>query len=87
MWIPVSNLVTQIKCHDDLELVTCRYDVNERMIVDGHFEEHGNTHHPVGLGLQGNEKRIHLTMEKSRQSLGFNIRGGAEYGLGIYVSK
>ena len=50
------------------------------------MEEHGNFHHAVGLGLEGNERRLNLTSGKSG-SLGFNIRGGGEYGLGIYVSK
>ena len=34
------------------------------------------------------ERRINLTFPRGhRDGLGFNIRGGQEYGLGIYVSR
>ena len=34
------------------------------------------------------ERRVNLTVEDTPTGfIGFNIRGGAEYGLGIYISR
>ena len=67
----------------------CRFDTSLNYIVEGDFEEHGTYQNPVGLSFLDGviERRIHLTTSKRNQHLGFNIRGGGEYGLGIYVSK
>ncbi len=52
------------------------------------MESHGHVHAPAGLAyLDGVERRIHLVVHRADQFLGFNIRGGSEYGLCIYVSK
>ncbi len=65
-----------------------RYDVTKNSIVRGEFEEHGVPHHPAGLSyVDGIERHINLAAGSRGQFLGFNIRGGSEYGLGIYVSK
>ena len=66
-----------------------RYDTSTNRVVEGTYEDHGTFHHPLGLSyVEGEiERRIHLNLSHSNQFLGFNIRGGSEYGLGIYVSK
>ena len=58
-------------------------------IVEGNFEDHGMFHSPPGVNYtEIPDRSIALVSPKgSHQFLGFNIRGGSEYGLGIYVSK
>lgn len=66
----------------------CRLDTASGRIVEGEMESHGHVHAPAGLAyLDGVERRIHLVVHRADQFLGFNIRGGSEYGLCIYVSK
>uniref|UniRef100_A0A8D0H2X0 PDZ domain-containing protein n=1 Tax=Sphenodon punctatus TaxID=8508 RepID=A0A8D0H2X0_SPHPU len=56
--------------------------VNRRLIV----EKSGST--PSDSSSEGGLRRIvHLYTTSDDYCLGFNIRGGKEYGLGIYVSR
>eukprot|EP00112_Aurelia_sp_Birch-Aquarium-sp1_P009877 Seg214.2 transcript_id=Seg214.2/GoldUCD/mRNA.D3Y31 product=Whirlin protein_id=Seg214.2/GoldUCD/D3Y31 len=42
----------------------------------------------LNIDNKGTERRINLITEQSKDGfIGFNIRGGCEYGLGIYVSR
>lgn len=61
----------------------CRVDVvNRRLVV----EKSGST--PSESGSEDGLRRIvHLYTTSDDYCLGFNIRGGREFGLGIYVSK
>lgn len=59
----------------------------ERKLISGEFEECGISHHIRGLDVDVPERRINLKFGRSDKTLGFNIRGGREYGLGIYVSR
>lgn len=61
----------------------CRVDlIHRRMVV----EESGHT--PSEVSSDGALRRIvHLYTTSDDYCLGFNIRGGKEFGLGIYVSK
>ena len=60
-------------------------------MIEGKFETHGASHQPPGLRtgpLQGVlERRINLMSAQQGQYLGFNIRGGSEYGLGIFITR
>ncbi|KAK6177951.1 hypothetical protein SNE40_012808 [Patella caerulea] len=55
--------------------------------------KHGNFLHPSSAArksaptYQQNVKVIMLKNDKSSETLGFSIRGGLEYGLGIYISQ
>lgn len=68
---------------------TSWYDIDEGQMLEGSYEDHGTFHYPAGLSFVDGviERRIHLSLTKENQFLGFNVRGGMEYGLGIYVSK
>ncbi|KAH3708217.1 uncharacterized protein LOC127857219 [Dreissena polymorpha] len=66
---------------------TSWYDVHDRRIISGDFEECGISNHIRGLDVDVPERRINLKFGPADRTLGFNIRGGREYGLGIYVSK
>lgn len=56
--------------------------IHRRMVV----EDSGRT--PSEAGSDGALRRIvHLFTTSDDYRLGFNIRGGKEFGLGIYVSK
>lgn len=56
--------------------------VNRRLVV----EKSGST--PSESGSEDGLRRIvHLYTTSDDYCLGFNIRGGREFGLGIYVSK
>lgn len=61
----------------------CRVDlIHRRMVV----EESGRT--PSEASSDSALRRIvHLFTTSDDYCLGFNIRGGKEFGLGIYVSK
>lgn len=61
----------------------CRVDlIHRRMVV----EESGRT--PSEASSDSALRRIvHLFTTSDDYCLGFNIRGGREFGLGIYVSK
>ena len=40
------------------------------------------------LDSDAKERRLNLRIESNKEGfIGFNIRGGLEYGLGIYVSR
>ena len=66
-----------------LHVFVCRVDlIHRRMVV----EESGRT--PSEASSDGALRRIvHLFTTSDDYCLGFNIRGGKEFGLGIYVSK
>ena len=68
---------------------TPRYDTVQRMIVAGEFNDVDPYHAAMGgtrLLSGGDERRVIITLSSNR-CIGFNIRGGMEYGVGIYVSK
>lgn len=69
----------------ELNLPVCYFRVDlihRRMVV----EETGNT--PSEASSDSALRRIiHLYTTSDDYCLGFNIRGGREFGLGIYVSK
>ena len=64
-----------------------RFDVHDRKLVAGEFEECGLTHFIRGLDVDVPERRVNLKFGRNDKTLGFNVRGGKEYGLGIYISK
>ncbi|XP_060553441.1 PDZ domain-containing protein 7-like isoform X3 [Ruditapes philippinarum] len=66
---------------------TSWYDIHDKKLISGEFEECGISHSIRGLDVEVPERRISLKFGKANRGLGFNIRGGREYGLGIYVSK
>ncbi|KAK3589729.1 hypothetical protein CHS0354_021048 [Potamilus streckersoni] len=66
---------------------TAWYDVHEEQIISGDFEECGVMHYIRGLDVDISERRVNLKYARREKTLGFNIRGGSEYGLGIYISK
>lgn len=66
---------------------TSWYDVHNKKLMSGEFEECGISHNIRGLQVEVPERRINLKFGKANRSLGFNIRGGREFSLGIYVSK
>ncbi|KAL4231085.1 PDZ domain containing [Mactra antiquata] len=66
---------------------TAWYDVQSKAIISGDFEECGISNHIRGLDVDVPERRVNLKFGKTNKGLGFNVRGGREYGLGIYVSK
>ena len=70
-----------------LSICFSRYDVHDKKLISGDFEECGMTHFIRGLDVDVPERRINLKFGKNDKTLGFNVRGGKEYGLGIYVSK
>ncbi|CAH1783941.1 unnamed protein product [Owenia fusiformis] len=64
------------------------YDTAQKKIVEGDFEEHGIIHSPASKFLHGyDEKHVNLTVTGGTSFLGFNVRGGSEYGVGLYVSR
>ena len=69
-------------------VVCSRFDVVQKCIVAGTLEEHGQFHTTIAIGyLEGHVNRhVNLTCRHEGEYLGFNIRGGCEYALGIYVS-
>lgn len=56
--------------------------IHRRMVV----EESGRTPSEASSG-SGLRRIVHLYTTSDDYCLGFNIRGGKEFGLGIYVSK
>ncbi|KAL3864570.1 hypothetical protein ACJMK2_006236 [Sinanodonta woodiana] len=66
---------------------TAWYDVHKGQIIAGDFEECGVMHYIRGLDVDISERRVNLKYARREKTLGFNIRGGSEYGLGIYISK
>ncbi|XP_038070767.1 PDZ domain-containing protein 7-like [Patiria miniata] len=68
---------------------TTWFDTVRRKIVAGEFNDIDPSHAAMGgtrLLSRGDERRVIITLS-SRRCIGFNIRGGMEYGVGIYVSK
>ena len=64
--------------------------MTEKKILDGDTIDNQKVHdNPAGLGyVDGVDRRINLAVSsKDGQVLGFNIRGGSEFGLGIYISR
>ena len=66
-----------------------RYDTAEDKVIEGEFEDHSTVHSPAALPYVDGavQRRVHLSIMNEGQFFGFNIRGGSEYGLGIYVSR
>ena len=56
-------------------------------VIEGAMEDHGEIHIPAGLIHNLPDRWIHIHLLHPKHFLGFNIRGGREYGLGIYVSR
>ena len=75
----------QVLC--EFVLLCRRFDVHDRKLVAGEFEECGLTHFIRGLDVDVPERRVNLKFGRNDKTLGFNVRGGKEYGLGIYISK
>ncbi|KAM9424042.1 PDZ domain-containing protein 7-like [Pholidichthys leucotaenia] len=57
--------------------------IHRRMVV----EESGRTPSEASSGSSALQRIVHLYTTSDDYCLGFNIRGGKEFGLGIYVSK
>ena len=75
--------------HDSVVVAVCsRFDVIQNRIVTGMLEEHGKFNSTAAIAhAEGHiNRRINLTCRREGEYLGFNIRGGREYALGIYVS-
>lgn len=53
-------------------------------MVCGEFEKCGSVHYIKGLDMDVPERRVTLV---NNGILGMNIRGGSEFGLGVYVSR
>lgn len=53
-------------------------------MICGELEKFGSVHYIKGLDVDVAERRVTLVNDGV---LGLNIRGGAEFGLGIYVSR
>lgn len=71
-----------------LFFIHCRYDVNERKLIKGKLEDMGSNPDLRALYKERTqERKINMKMTKKGGTMGFNVRGGGEYGLGIYVSK
>lgn len=66
---------------------TSWFDVQKKRIIKGEFEECGILHNIRGLDVDLPERRVSLKFEKTHRTLGFNVRGGKEYGVGIYISR
>ena len=66
----------------------CRFDVVQKRIVTGTLEEHGKFHSTAAIAhVNGHvNRRVNLMCRREGEYLGFNIRGGREYALGVYVS-
>ena len=65
------------------EVLFSRVDlIHRRMVV----EESGRTPSEASSG-SALQRIVHLYTTSDDYCLGFNIRGGKEFGLGIYVSK
>ncbi|XP_056433570.1 PDZ domain-containing protein 7-like [Gadus chalcogrammus] len=57
--------------------------IHKRMVT----EESGRTPSEASASSAGLQRMVHLSTTSDDYCLGFNIRGGKEFGLGIYVSK
>ncbi|ELT97721.1 hypothetical protein CAPTEDRAFT_219656 [Capitella teleta] len=73
---------------------TSWFDVKERRVYGGVYVEHGGLHRPItpgGSQADGKVRRVSLPYKENRKgespSYGFNVRGGGEYGLGLFISK
>ena len=64
---------------------SCRFDTGSRRLVEGELEDHGSMHNLPYINGDS-ERRVNMSLVGG-QCLGFNIRGGSEYGVGIFVSK
>ncbi|XP_064601311.1 PDZ domain-containing protein 7-like [Liolophura sinensis] len=66
------------------------YDTEQQKIVTGDMQEYNSPVSSLGPFLNGiSERRVNLSVKRKelRDGLGFNIRGGSEFGLGIFVSR
>ncbi|XP_060069538.1 uncharacterized protein LOC132549609 [Ylistrum balloti] len=63
------------------------YNSHTRLLMEGEYEEGGGTGYIRGLDADFPERRLTLSISGRHKELGFNIRGGMEYGIGIYISK
>ena len=64
-----------------------RLDCQTRKLTQGDYEEYGSANFFRGIDVDIPERCITLSNVTDDEDLGFNIRGGNEYRLGIYVSK
>lgn len=67
-----------------------RYDTERQEVVTGDMQEYNSPVSSLGPFLNGiSERRVNLSVKRKelRDGLGFNIRGGSEFGLGIFVSR
>ncbi|XP_022339802.2 PDZ domain-containing protein 7-like isoform X3 [Crassostrea virginica] len=62
---------------------TAWFDHEKKTVICGELEKCGSVHYIKGLDVDVPERRVTLVNDGV---LGLNIRGGAEFGLGIYVS-
>ncbi|XP_061184785.1 uncharacterized protein LOC133192790 [Saccostrea echinata] len=62
---------------------TAWFDHEKKTVICGEFEKSGASHYIKGLDMDIPERRVTLINDGV---LGLNIRGGSEFGLGIYVS-
>ncbi|XP_062568351.1 uncharacterized protein LOC134230537 [Saccostrea cucullata] len=62
---------------------TAWFDHEKKTVICGEFEKSGSAHYIKGLDMDIPERRVTLINDGV---LGLNIRGGSEFGLGIYVS-
>ncbi|XP_069140094.1 PDZ domain-containing protein 7-like isoform X2 [Argopecten irradians] len=63
------------------------YNSHTRLLMEGEYEDGGGTGYIRGLDADFPERRLTLSISDRHKELGFNIRGGVEYGIGIYISK
>ncbi|XP_064631719.1 uncharacterized protein LOC135490004 [Lineus longissimus] len=65
------------------------YDTSMGSIIEGQFDDSFTNGFTSGMPMLNGltERRVNLTINSEDDFLGFNIRGGSEYGLGVYVSK
>ncbi|XP_033756926.1 uncharacterized protein LOC117339451 isoform X2 [Pecten maximus] len=63
------------------------YNSHTRLLMEGEYEDGGGSGYIRGLDADFPERRLTLSLSDRHKELGFNIRGGMEYGIGIYISK
>ncbi|XP_021361258.1 uncharacterized protein LOC110455442 isoform X2 [Mizuhopecten yessoensis] len=63
------------------------YNSHTRLLMEGEYEDGGGSAFIRGLDAEFPERRLTLSISDRHKELGFNIRGGIEYGIGIYISK
>ena len=64
-----------------------RIDTAKHKKISGDYKEEQSRMTGTRPLTGEDERRVILQLSDSHRFIGFNIRGGSEYGLGIYVSK